>query len=557
MTRTTDDPIIQEMDSLIQALQQARKPWESVWDDLWDKVYPGRKFYAPDDYSKTRKLPINYSTRARRALEIASGGFQEYTANRRTAWMKLQFDDPELNKQYMVADWLDECQELVLSHFNRTRFYPTLGEIVPDGHITGGCMLSEEDQSTGSIVYRARHPKAVWYARNAYGEIDVVLDEHWYSRRAVIQRFGKDNLHESITRDAEKNPLEGVRIYHLVMPMDTRYLKYSSGPRSTKMPYVSVWYDQANKWIIDAGGYYEMPYCAWGYYQLDGQDYPLTPAMDALGEVYAVNQMAKSRIALGQRIADPPMIVDEGLEGQDYIIPGYHIYVQNANQRIEPLTLGANYPITVDNEDRTEKAINEHFNVDLYMMLGNAEREMTAREVIERMGEKISVIGYSVGTYEQQVLQPNVRRTFNILYRSGQLPPPPKAVQDAVRGGARLKIEFLGRLSQMQRQYFQSSGLNNAIGYVTALAQLNPDSMDNVDFDELMRKSLESVGAPASVIREKDDVDAIRQSRLQQQQQLMQAQQQEAAANRIAQNYDKLRQAPQPGSPAEQISGTV
>jgi hypothetical protein len=558
MTQSREaDPLTQELDTLITALEQARQPWEPTWDRLWDKCYPTRKFYAPEDYGSSKEPTINYSTHARRALEISSGGFQEYTANRRTAWMQLRFDDPILNKQYMVADWLEECQEIVLAHFNRSNFYPALGELVPDGHVTGGCMFSEEDRARNLILYRARHPKAIWYTRNAYGEIDIVVDEYWYSRRACVQRFGAENLHDSITRDVDKAPLDGVKIHHIVMPMDTRYLAYSTEARNAKMPFVSIWYDRTNKWIIDVGGYWEMPYTAWGYYQLDGEDYPRTPAMDALGEIYAVNQMAKSRIALGQKISDPPMIVDSGLQGQDYIIPGYHIYIGSPAQRIEPLQLGANYPITTDNEQRAENAIDAHFNIDLYMMLANAERQMTAREVIERMGEKISVIGYSVGTYEQQVLQPNVRRTFNILYRAGMLPPAPKAVLDAVKDKTYLKIEFLGRLSQLQRQYFQTSGLNNAISYVGAIGQMNQDSLDNVDFDELMRTSLESVGAPESVIREEDDVKAIRQNRLAQQAQLMQLQAAEAAANRVAQNYDKLAKTPQPGSPAEQLGAAA
>lgn len=548
-------PEIQELDQLIVALENARKPWEATWDQLWDYCYPTRKFYAPDDYGKDKKPKVNYSTRARRALARSSGGFQEYTANRRTPWMQLQFDDPMLNKMYMVADWLEESQNLLLAHFNRSNFYPALGELAPDGHVTGGAMFSEEDQSRGMVIYRARHPKAIWYSSNAYGEVDIVADQIWYTHRALMERFGKENVAEAVARAAEKNPLEGKSIYHVVIPTDTRYYKYATAPRNAKMRFTSIWYDRDNRHIMDAAAYWEMPYSTWGYYQMDGDDYPRTPAMDAIGDIMGANQMSKSRITLGQRIADPTMVVDEGLEGQDYIIPGYHIYVKNKDQVVSPVPLGANFPITLENEEKTERTINEHFNVDLYMMLAEAERQMTAREVIEKMGEKVSVIAYSVGTYEQRVLQPNVRRTFNILFRAGQIPPPPEAVTQAIKEGATLKIEFLGRLSQLQRQYFQTNGINNAIGYVSALAQLNPDSLDNVDFDELMRKSLESVGTPASVIREIDDVEGIRAARLQQQQQLMEAQQQEALANRVAKNYGQLAKKPEPGSPAEQLSG--
>lgn len=554
MTHQLDSTLLTELISLITALEDLRKPWEATWDRVLEYCYPTRRFYAPEDSGKSKEPKINFSTRARKALATASGGFQEYTANRRTPWMQLQFEDQNLNKQYMVADWLESCQRAVLGHYNRTGFYGAIGEVVPDGHTVGtGIMYSEEDPGRKMILYRARHPKAIWLAENAYGEVDTVIDDNWLSRKAAIQRFGKDNLHESVVRDAEKNPMDGIVIKHIVMPMDKRYLVAASGPRSTKMPFLSLWYDPVNRWLIDAGGYWEMPYTPWRYEKNDGEVYGRSPAMDALGDVLASNQMTRSRIALGNLIAEPPMVVDKDLKGQDYIIPGYHIYRQNERQTVEPVNLGANYPITKDNEEMTNASIDEHFNVPLYKMLSDAERQMTAREVIERMGEKAAIIGHNVGMYEAQVLQPNVRRTFNILYRAGQLPPPPPAVLEAVKDGVTLKVEFLGRLSQMQKQYFASGGINNAIGYVQAIGTMNQDSLDNVDFDALMREGLESAGAPASVVREEDDVKKIRISRVQQQQALMQQQEATATADRLAQNADKLAKRPEPGSPAEQI----
>lgn len=558
MTHELDANLIDELNSLILALEDRRRPWEALWDQVIEYCYPTRKFYAPDDDGKSKTPKINYNTHARQAVETASGGFQEYTASRRTAWMQLQFEDQNLNKMYMVADWLEECQRRLLNHFNRTFFYSAIGEVVPDGHTIGtGTMYSEEDPGRKMILYRARHPKAIWLSENAYGEIDTVVDDQWLSRKAAINRFGSENLHESIVRDAEKKPFDGIKIRHIVMPMDARYLAAASGPRNTKMPYISIWYDQANRWVVDCGGYWEMPYTSWRYQKNDGEYYGRSPAMDALGDVYAANQMSRSRIALGNLIAEPPLTVPEQLEGQDYIIPGYHIYTKGNDQRIEPVPLGANYPITVDNEERTEKAIDDHFSVPLYKMLSDAERQMTAREVIERMGEKAAIIGHNVGNYEAEILQPNVRRSFNILSRAGMLPQPPQAVVDATKEGVALKVEFLGRLSQIQKQYYQSGGLNSTLGYITAIAQVNPDALDNVDFDALTRETLEANGTPAVVLREEDDVKKIRAARQQQQAALMQKQEQLATTDSLLKNYDKISKKPEEGSAATAIGAQV
>ena len=158
MTHQLNDTATDELNSMISAMEDQRRPYEATWDRILDYCYPSRKFYAPDDAGKAKDPKINFSTHARKALKTASGGFQEYTANRSTMWMKLQFEDPALNGMYMVADWLEDTQKAILDHYSRTAFYEALAELIPDGHtVATGTMYSEEDPVRKKILYRARH----------------------------------------------------------------------------------------------------------------------------------------------------------------------------------------------------------------------------------------------------------------------------------------------------------------------------------------------------------------------------------------------------------------
>jgi hypothetical protein len=240
--------------------------------------------------------------------------------------------------------------------------------------------------------------------------------------------------------------------------------------------------------------------------------------------------MSRSRIRLGNQIADPTLLVDEALEGQDTIIPGYHIYRENHDDTIEPVPIGANYPITKDNEERQDALIDAQFHIPIYLMLQQMERQMTAREVIERTGEKAAVLGPITGRYEREVLQRVVQRTFNILLRNGLLPEPPPPILET-QGKAKLKIEFVGFLSQLQQRYYQTTGLNAALGYIQAVGQM----------------------FAASVIREEDDVIKLRMERLKAQQQMQEQAMQMQQEQMIAQNANKLSKKPEPGSPLENI----
>ena len=563
----SDQKAIEELASLCSALESGRKPFEPVWDEVTDLFYSKRKIYPPKNQGASRKPEHRYSSKAKRAYIIACRGFQGYTADRRSDWMQLQFEDQALMGMYGVQDWLEMSQRVLSAHFSRSGFYEALAEMIPDAQNLGtGSIYSEEinddknPNAKGRIVYRCRHPMATYFATNAFNEIDMVRDEEWMSYRSAVDRFQLKNLHESWQRAYEARPLDNVIVQHIVMPMDERYLDFAKSPITKKWPYLSIWFDLENQYIIDVGGFFEFPYFVWRFEPSAGDAYGYGPGFDVLDDVYIANQMTRSRIQLGNLIADPPLQVPESLEGRDQIIPGMHLYTTPTEREITPIPIGANYPITIDNEERIEAAIDAHYNVALYQMLEQMEaRNKTATEVIEMAGERVAVLGPTVGGFENQVLQPAVNRSFRLLARAQLLPPLPQAVADAFNDGQKLKIEFVGRLSQIAKRYYKSDGTNQAIGLAGALAQLYPDSLDNIDFDQLTREGLENAGAPASVIREKEDVDKLRMARAQQQQQMVQKQEQQAAQQALLQNLDKLGKAPEPGSPAAStnVSGAL
>lgn len=544
--------LVKELSSIIQALAEDRKPYETVWDEISGQFYTKRSYYLPKNKDASRKPNHRYSSRAKRASNIACKGFQGYTADRRADWLQLVFEDQLLMGMYGVQDWLETSQRILLAHLSRAGFYEALAQMIPDGHNLGtGSIYSEEDVASRRIVYRCRHPKATWFAENSFQEVDMAVDEEYMSFRSILDRFGEDALHETWRNQAKQRPFDNITILHLTMPMDTRFLAFARGPRSKSMPFVSIWYDPHNQHIMDVGGYWEFPYFVWRYDKADNEVYASScPGFDVIDDEYLANQMSRSRIALGNLIADPPFKVDRALEGSDYVVPGYHVYVSKQDQAFDPVALGANYPISTDNEERVESAIDAHFNVPIYQMLQQLEaKNKTATEVIEIAGERVAVLGPTVGRYELDVLQPAVRRSFNLLRRAGLLPPPPRAVLDAFKDGQVLKIEFVGRLSQIQKRYYKTDGVNQVFGYLGPLREIYPDALDNIDFDALTRESLENAGAPASVIREKEDVAKIRADRMRQRSELEQKQEALAAQELLAQNADKLGKKPESGSP--------
>ena len=527
-----------------------RLRWEPLWKDSMEFAMPSRLFDPRTDQGKDKRPKVNYNNRAALDVVTASSGFQGYTANRRSQWAKLQFEDIALMKEHGVADWLEVCERVLYAVMSRAGFYEGLGTVTPDGFVTGTATMYIEEVTQGRPAYLARHPLSTWIAENAYEEVDTLLEEIPMSALAIQTRFGKDRISDRRRDAAKSNPYAWHSVHHLVRPFEESLYPFAQRGFDKRMGFMSIWYDSAEGEILDVGGYWEFPYAVWRYSKNSGEEYGRSPTHNALGDLMVGNQMTKSRIRLGNLIADPTMMVDQALEGQDTLLPGHHIYRDKKDETMEPVPIGANYPITKDNEDRQDALIDAHYNIPLYQMLQQMERQMTAREVIERTGEKASVLGPTTGRYEREVLQVAVRRTFNILARAGKLPPPPPAIQQA-GDSAILKIEYQGFLAQLQQRYYQTTGINAAMAYAQGVMSMFPTAADWVDSDNLMVEGLESAGSPASVIREKKDVETMRKMRLEAQQQAAQQQAQAEQDQAMMANADKLGKKPEQGSPLE------
>lgn len=451
-----------------------------------------------------------------------------------------------------VADFLEVCDKILYAEFARNGFYECLAEICMDQHGPGnGFAYIEEDQSDPSrprVLFQARHFKGIWIEENAFGEVDTVLEESLLSLRDLVARF-EERLPSTVVDRAKKDPYGTYKVKHKTMPMDERFASFALRPFDPGMKFCSVWYDERERRILDVGGYWEMPWLVSRYAKNSGDPYGHSPGQYALGDMMGAGQMTKSRLRLGQLISDPTLVVPDKLEGQDDLLPGGRIYTSKDTQRIEPVNLGANYPIALDNEERQDRIIDEHFNVPIYLMLQQQDGKMTAREVVERMGEKAAVLGHVTGRFLGEVLQPAIRRTFNLLMRSGRLPPLPPALEEA-KGENGLAIEFLGFFSQVQKKYYATNGVNSALEYAGAFAQIfGPEPLDNVDADVLFREGLDAAGAPQRAIREKRDVQKSRMARAEAVQAAKDEQAQMIEDQATLQNLDKLGKKPDDGSP--------
>lgn len=163
-----------------------------------------------------------------------------------------------------------------------------------------------------------------------------------------------------------------------------------------------------------------------------------------------------------------------------------------------------------------EARIERAFFYQLFLMMESLgdQTGRTATEIAERREEKAAVLGPTLESITDEVLDPVIIRVFRLLERAGRIPDLPEAL-----AGTPLQIEYTSILAQAAKANGVST-IERVVQFASGVAQAtgNPAVLDKLDGDQAVDEYSNAVGGPASIIRSDDNVASMRADRAQQQQ---------------------------------------
>jgi hypothetical protein len=185
---------------------------------------------------------------------------------------------------------------------------------------------------------------------------------------------------------------------------------------------------------------------------------------------------------------------------------------------IGQLEMGANIPVGREMQADYREMVGNAFFKNVFNL--PVDQNMTATEVMERKEEFIRTIGPTMGQLENDYIGVIVRRVFGILMRAsvdvkgnpidgGPIPPAPDVLanKDA-------EFQFMSPIQQA-RKMIEAHSLAAAFQIATPIIQLQPQTADNLDGDEILRDLPDMFSMPHKWIKGRDDVAAARQQRQQ------------------------------------------
>jgi len=229
----------------------------------------------------------------------------------------------------------------------------------------------------------------------------------------------------------------------------------------------------------------------------------------------------RSAQAIDYKVNSPLQAPIEYKENNRARLPGGMMYVANTGQNTgirSAFEVNLDMSHHLENIQDIRNRINDAYYAPLFMMLANDTRSgVTATEIAERHEEKLLMLGPVLERLHNELLSPLIDITFDYASEAGILPPVPEEL-----AGRELNVEFVSTLAQAQR-IVAAQGADRLIATVGSIAQLNPQVIDKVNWDQVVDDYAENYGVNPEIIVPDDQVAQIRAQRAQAQQAQMAA----------------------------------
>lgn len=508
------------------ALKTERSSWIEHWREIAEALLPrAPKFDGtkPNDGTKKHQRIVNSTPVL--ALRTLSAGMMAGITSPARPWFRIGTPDAELNEFGSVKQWLHLCEDRIRQVFAKSNIYNQLHTVYEGLGSWGTCPL-HVDEDVEDVIRGYVYPVGQYCLTNSFRlAVDTSYRELPMTVGQVVQQFGLERCSLRIQQRYHRGEFDGwERIAHVIEP-NTGYVPGRLGPEG--MRFKSCWFEvdgDINTGTLRDGGYEEFPVLA-PRWKVSGEDvYGTSPAMEALGDCRALQLLEKRKAEAMDKIVRPPMRGNTSLmHGKVSILPGDTTFADSLGagrafepaMEVSPQALPAVGAEIMRHEDR----IKSSFFADLWLALQMSQGpQMTAREVMERHEEKLLQLGPVMERLNDELLDPLIERTFGIMLRRGLIPEPPEELQ-----GMDLKVEHISIAAQAQKM-LGIGQVERIASFVGGLAAAAPDTLDKLDFDQMVDEYGNMLGVPPNLIRTDEAVAELRAQRAEAAQQAQQAQ---------------------------------
>lgn len=506
-----------------EALLEEHRSWQPDWKDIADLILLSRRGFMSQDPPGSKKTERLYDSTAPLAAERLAANLAGVLTSDAFLWFGLKFRLDELNEDEAAGEWLEECARRMYRAFNQSNYSAESKTTYKDLVGLGTDALFLDERKADGPGFGGLHSEALALADYVIGcnyehKVDTLFRTFTLSAVAAAEKWGFGALGAAAQKAlSDGKPDTPIQFAHGVVPRASEKASRGRIVLAREMPWASYWIDLADRKLVSEGGYHEFPYIVTRWDVAAGETYGTGPGHLALPDVKSLNKAREIILKLWSKHLDPPLkALDDGVVGTPDIRPGAITIVRQIDG-IQPL-----YPpgmwaeVTQSNQINQEdlrRSVRAAFFADqLEIPIGPM---MTAYEFAKRLEHMERLLGPTLGRVKAEKLTPTVGRLFGLMLRAQAFPPAPESVRRVYR--ADIDIEYEGPLAKSQR-LSEVEAIERLNAIIAAAMQIDPDVVDNADFDAQVQTAGEILGVPKKTMRGAADIARRRADRAEQRQ---------------------------------------
>jgi len=564
------DPLAEAITLRHYEMEKIRRPYEPNMQNCVNYVNPRRYDFsgsAPKGQQRKTKM---YDGVAQDAFLSWVDGILGWYVSQSQPWVSVYVPDRKVRFKNRVVTYCQDYAEQLQYEIAECNFYARLPEFLRDGAGSGtGCGLTEEAKTLDKANIKIPHPASVYILEDDEGHVCAVHLKSTYTARQARTKFNKDRdrLPKELLDDA-KDPNRAETEYEFIHAIFKADDSAISDVKVGTKPWASIYVVLTSKnsaigvthntlvdsAVVRRGGWEYNPASVWRFRKNSDEVYGYSPAMDVMCAISTGQQIGRQLLHMGNLAADPPKMIPEELRATYALLPGGKNFYTDPQRLVSSIQSGGEYPIAKDREDAVHDLVRTRYGYQFWhaMTLLAAKKErVPATQVTELRADQAMMLVGQVDNLGNEGIAPFVDNIAAVADRGGRLPDPPPEL-DALRGKNALRVKFIGPLALFQDRLYKTGSLKQALQLLAGLAQtLGPGVFDSVRDVELTEYMWESSNAPRNLLRDKDEVFAVRKQKAQ----AAQLQQAAETGKTMAEGLSKLSKGAEPASPLAQLVG--